>query len=1314
MNQVSSSYRIPDKGKASFSLKVERYGGTNDLRSNNFTVEIFAKKNSPSFSKAQIILSSSGTCGVGYLAYDSLHYNLKEPPSANCSTVLTTKQSGSLRKSHPLYWSSPFCGCVRIRAVVMESPLDKDGVSTGYTQNFCVVTKSRSPDTDRKKALCDVLNRYSTQEIISTPLFLERHNLKWKGLNKTAVEVEIDARRKRLKNCCEQGSFPSNNDCFAQERHLRIRELCRQKNSSPRPLPFTLLRRKNMEEALQACCSKPKEEDIFECFKRNPDDIHKYASALEFSLDETDPLNDLADYVMIQEDVEVWDSLTKVMQTQFPTVAAKAPGVAEGSPKDGINDLDISKAGTVFMQSLPNGETLVATGHTPEAAKSLMDSLQSRVTTLSRTQLHRIEVVSQPSPCDMQFGFTENLRRVKSSGNRLEIKRLNPNLKKNTDKKLYQVKIKAPADSHDRFKQVFLAVTEHDECGMGHFTYSREHYQIEKETDSCPLVISSKSNGKMSELPKLTWTSPICGCVNFRALIVIDNSMKYEMDDLGDINGDLSARVCVRHKTFLWSTMSSLCHGRRRYKARMFPSLMFMENHGLQHGMLNITNLKKTLHERADMLDSVCKTLTRSIVEKKFLEWKKRLQDKFCSKTFPDIPFTVKNREKMWDRHKGCCSKKAGPDRYACFKKDLDVPCEDLWVLKVSHDELDPVNFFTEFFSYREDIQHWNKLTNLTVRAEDKDEICKKNRDMVTLQQLSMNKALPVGAGSRSRVSFSKKCVYHDLKQLNLSKQATRTNSEFTLNLRSKSSSSKQRNYSVEISSKSASLEFVQAQIAVISSSPCGPGKLEFLKTDYNYTVAEPLGMKCSNILLTTNFEKKKKVPELTWYPPLCGCVQFRALLIENGTNYERDLYADINGSLTKTMCISLKSDVTAYIEALCSVLDRHYPPEIVSSRSYLKRYASDLYPPNLMEHHTKLLDNKKLIKDCCEKGKMSDKVQCFKQLQTKRVDEYCENRTPPTVFTQLRRAHMNHMIKECCVKTGPVRYSCMQKRNEISHLHTKATAFDFSLDETDVVNDISNYVKIEKDFDIFNMITQLEKKTVMESTISNTLKSNKVTEIVKIFEARSDIQTAYIAVSESNRSHNDIAKLETSPQWDCELDCSDQTCSKYKQRVRSKWCNTKCLRRRRGKTKCQLSCEKTPVIETITHLCNRWKYIYGQCEKKGESKMQKEWCAENCNQGEDKQQNISKQFAYKKCCVAGVQYSAKLMSQQKSTRAALGQCLINRKGLRTQIKMRMNSTMREDCLTEFQSCCILQTKIPTKKSWKSKKGRSKNRSPFG
>ncbi|CAG5127026.1 unnamed protein product [Candidula unifasciata] len=280
-------------------------------------------------------------------------------------------------------------------------------------------------------------------------------------------------------------------------------------------------------------------------------------------------------------------------------------------------------------------------------------------------------------------------------------------------------------------------------------------------------------------------------------------------------------------------------------------------------------------------------------------------------------------------------------------------------------------------------------------------------------------------------------------------------------------STSESLTYNVQIFAKNDAFFFSDAKISLASKSPCEAGSLTFDPHDFfDAKQSEPT---CPRLLLTNRKLPMGDLPSLSWKPPACGCVQFRAVVISVHNVYYADNEDVQNGPLTQTVCVHQKATRELYFNTLCQVTEKHSAAEILSQPSFLHRHQLEA---RWMDKHglemgleLRRSDNKL----CCSKVSLESKLACFDDSRRRRVDRFCEDGYPDVPFTSFRVTHMRDREKRCCFLLGELRYRCFAENSELAR-GPAVTMLDFSQDETDPVNDLAEFA-FPHDADVIKII---------------------------------------------------------------------------------------------------------------------------------------------------------------------------------------------------------------------------------------------------
>ncbi|BFZ09522.1 hypothetical protein BsWGS_12561 [Bradybaena similaris] len=261
--------------------------------------------------------------------------------------------------------------------------------------------------------------------------------------------------------------------------------------------------------------------------------------------------------------------------------------------------------------------------------------------------------------------------------------------------------------------------------------------------------------------------------------------------------------------------------------------------------------------------------------------------------------------------------------------------------------------------------------------------------------------------------------------------------------------------YRVQISAQNDDLLFRDAKISLASATPCETGSLTFDPQDF--FEAKQTAPVCPRLLLTNRKLPMEESPSLTWKPPACGCVQFRALVISVNDVFYTDEEEVQNGPLSQTVCVHQKATRELHLSTLCHVNERYTSAEIISRASFLQRHQLEV---RWMDKHGLEMGLELRRSDnrlCCSKDSMDSKLACFGDSRRRRVDRFCEDGYPDIPFTSFRVAHMRDREKRCCFLLGEHRYRCFAEKSDLIQ-GPAVTMLDFSQDETDPVNDLAEF----------------------------------------------------------------------------------------------------------------------------------------------------------------------------------------------------------------------------------------------------------------
>jgi len=305
-----------------------------------------------------------------------------------------------------------------------------------------------------------------------------------------------------------------------------------------------------------------------------------------------------------------------------------------------------------------------------------------------------------------------------------------------------------------------------------------------------------------------------------------------------------------------------------------------------------------------------------------------------------------------------------------------------------------------------------------------------------------------------------------------------------------------QQTYKVSVSA-APRLTFSDVKISLQTSAACGVGRLQFEPTDF-FQVRQPNASACPTVLHTSRKLPMTSLPPLVWTPPSCGTIVVKAVVTENG---DVD-YADSEGVLTGPLSFIVHVDKATRQErltTLCGVLDRYLTSEVINSADFRSRHDLGL---DLDSRETFQLDQAVKLRRssnrvCCGKPSLTDQVQCFDTSRKHRIDSLCADSTPDLPFTVLRASHMQARERHCCGIFGSHRYSCFARGSQSERDIPGATALDFSLDETDPANDLSEFAS-QKDQDIISELSDVRFETSPVKETHHTEAANKEPKMVK------------------------------------------------------------------------------------------------------------------------------------------------------------------------------------------------------------------------
>ncbi|KAL8611079.1 hypothetical protein ACOMHN_064370 [Nucella lapillus] len=268
-----------------------------------------------------------------------------------------------------------------------------------------------------------------------------------------------------------------------------------------------------------------------------------------------------------------------------------------------------------------------------------------------------------------------------------------------------------------------------------------------------------------------------------------------------------------------------------------------------------------------------------------------------------------------------------------------------------------------------------------------------------------------------------------------------------------------QDHYTVSVQLGSRLLPFSDAFVSAEKvNGSCGVGEFSYGGGDF-YRVVQP-HLDCPLLLTTNRKSVMQKLPPLHWKAPTCGCVRFRAMVIEASTVYYAEPANTTEGPLAATICFSKfshrQSEMTIEerTDLLCQVTEQNLGLSIIQRPRFLHNHRLE---PRYMDTHAidlALSLRRHDISACCAK-KNEERRECLKVVRRRRVDGFCANGVPDIPFTVLRAAFMRQNEETCCWRLGKARYSCFEAS---AALKSGRRSVDFSLDHTDPLNDLADY----------------------------------------------------------------------------------------------------------------------------------------------------------------------------------------------------------------------------------------------------------------
>ncbi|XP_013063531.2 uncharacterized protein LOC106052649 [Biomphalaria glabrata] len=273
--------------------------------------------------------------------------------------------------------------------------------------------------------------------------------------------------------------------------------------------------------------------------------------------------------------------------------------------------------------------------------------------------------------------------------------------------------------------------------------------------------------------------------------------------------------------------------------------------------------------------------------------------------------------------------------------------------------------------------------------------------------------------------------------------------------------------YRVHVSSKDPLRPFQSVKITADTIDACGAG--EFVFSDKDYT--DNKDDQCTYILETATDKATLDTPSLTWRPPFCGCVHFRVQVVDQNNVYYMDAKSTKNGQLSQTVCVKERLTRSHYMEAMCTAINLKNAQAVIDSPAFLSRHGLDA---KTMDKFNLLMDmefRRTHNIECCQKKNLADRLECLGDNRRRRIDKFCAYGTVDIPFATFRNAHMRNRESHCCYHLGEHRYKCFSEKSEITKETINATYLDYSLDDTDPVNDLADFTTDSKDHEVVKLL---------------------------------------------------------------------------------------------------------------------------------------------------------------------------------------------------------------------------------------------------
>ncbi|ESP01065.1 hypothetical protein LOTGIDRAFT_172798 [Lottia gigantea] len=327
-----------------------------------YTFRLHSSSEASPFSDAVLQVETANNCGTGDLVVNTTF--LYQP--RNCPKMIMTEYKKPMTNV-PFKWRAPKCGCIKFRATVIRNGVtyfyDDENISDGnLVKTVCPhgvrvaeqlvevdekttdsTTKTLSTVTSKMDRaalldlLCKITSTLNNLELLKRPEFIQRRKLQNSSLVKLLnIELALEQRKADISSCCHKKG-EDKTICFDNVRRYRIDQLCG--DGQPR-IPFVEQKRNYMRKRESECCwriGQPR----YQCFSKSSEQLTEYS--VDYSLDESDPANDIADYPKeveryemasntkffsppptLKPDNQNIETLTKLEETTTPTSVTKS------------------------------------------------------------------------------------------------------------------------------------------------------------------------------------------------------------------------------------------------------------------------------------------------------------------------------------------------------------------------------------------------------------------------------------------------------------------------------------------------------------------------------------------------------------------------------------------------------------------------------------------------------------------------------------------------------------------------------------------------------------------------------------------------------------------------------------------------------------------------------------------------------------------------------------------------------------------------------------------------------------------------------